>query len=239
MSNSRNRFAAVGLVILVGAFALSIPSTGRSAPPSPTANVNVVNTADKPIPTLAQGTTAIAGNVGINGMPTVNLAAGTSVGITSATDNPVFVRSVDDAVRELFQEQVAINLADGEIGNTAFLNVPVGKRLVIEHVSAGAIIPAGQKLQISLSTIVNNTHQVGQSVQVTHFLVPEKLGVGDPSSTGGGGGSIEIFHVSQPMRIYADADPANVSIVFAAGRGVSTGSGSVSITISGYYVDVQ
>ena len=87
--------------------------------------------------------------------------------------------------------------------------------------------------------VKNNSHQVGQSVQVTHFLVPQKAGVGDPASIGGSGASIEKFYVSQPTRIYADADPANTSIVLAAGRGVSTGSGSVSITISGYYVDVE
>jgi hypothetical protein len=255
VNSIRGQFAVAGVVLLVGAFVLTMPSTGASAPPAPAANVNVVNTPTNPVPTAAQGTTAVTGSVDISGTPTVSLAAGTTVGISgtptvglasnarvainSAATVPVFVRSVDDAVRELFHMQTNMTLADGDIGTTAFFHVPDGKRLIIEHVSASGIIPAGQKLQLNLSTLVNNSHQLGGSVQVTHFLVPQKLGVGDPTSIGGSGASIEIFNVSQPTRIYADADPANTSIVFSAGRGVSTGTGSVSISISGYYVGVS
>jgi len=239
VNSIRGQFAVGGVVLLVGAFVLTMPSTGGSAPPPPTANVNVVNTPTNPVPTAAQGTTAVTGSVDISGTPTVGLASNARVAINSTATVPVFVRSVDDAVRELFHMQTNMTLADGDIGTTAFFHVPDGKRLIIEHVSASGIIPAGQKLQLNLSTLVNNSHQLGGSVQVTHFLVPQKLGVGDPTSIGGSGASIEIFNVSQPTRIYADADPANTSIVFSAGRGVSTGTGSVSISISGYYVGVS
>jgi hypothetical protein len=226
-------FTALGFVTLVGVLVLLDATTGSSAPPASTSNVNVVNTTGNPVPTIAQGTTSVSGNVGINGSVnlapgtnvgingSVQLAPGTSVGVDSDIDNPVFVRSVDN--RQIFQYEADFDIPDGEIGKTEGLHLPEGKRLVIEHVSATGIVPGGQKLQFVLTT-------VAAGVQVTYYLAPQALGFGDLSS-------IEVFNANQAMHIYAVGDPANTSIVFSVGRFVNTGHASASISISGYLVD--
>src|SRR5262249_59085440 len=71
---------AVGVAVLVGSFMLSGAYTSSAAPPPATQDVRVVNTTTNPVPTLAQGTTNVAGtgqaaqsgawNVGISGTPT-------------------------------------------------------------------------------------------------------------------------------------------------------------------------
>lgn len=236
-------FAAVGLVILVGALVVSSPSTVNSAPPTPTTNVTVVNTADNPVPTVAQGTTSVAGNVsvtgsvsvtntptvnlasgtnvGINNTPTVNLASGASVGINSTTTNPVFVRSVDDAVRQVFQQQFDFVVADGSYGQNAIMPVPVGKRVVIEHVSAAGIDHGGHRLRYEVLT----TQYVGAvQVQSQHFLVAESQGEG-----------LAIWYASQPMHVYGDG---GTTIVVDASRELNTGTADVSMTVSGYFVNV-
>jgi hypothetical protein len=222
MTKFRNYlFGAVGLVILVGALVLSSPST----------------TTDNPVPTLAQGTTTIAGNVsvtntptvnlasgatvGINNMPTVDLASGASVGVNNTKDNPLFVRSVDDAVRQVFQKQFNFIVADGSFGQNAVMPVPVGKRVVIEHVSAAGIDHGNHRLRYEVLT----TQRVGAvQVQSQHFLVAESQGDG-----------LAIWMASQPIHVYGDG---GTTIVVDATRELSTGTADVSMTVSGYFVDV-
>ncbi len=77
--------AATGLSILAVAVSLFSGQQAQGANP---AHVVITNTSAQPVPMLAQGTTAITGNVGITGTPTVNLAGGSNVGIagTPAVD---------------------------------------------------------------------------------------------------------------------------------------------------------
>ena len=214
MNRVKNVAAAVGLAILASALVFSNPSTVNSAPPAPTANVNVVNTPDNPVPTSAQGTTAIAGNVGINGTPTVNLAAGTTVGV----NNTVAVRTVDDQVRDVFQKTVSFDVEG--CGSHVIVPVPAGKRLVIEQVSAGGIdnAPEPRFLRFELSTFVDG--EQGQ-----HFL---------HSTTEGASGA--VFGASQHVRIYAE--PSHIVLAVAReycgnGSGISA---SATFSISGYVV---
>jgi hypothetical protein len=233
MTKIRNYLVtACGFVVLVGAVVLSSPITANSQKAKPS-DVNVVNTASNPIPTLAQGTTTIAGNVSVTNTPTVNLASGASVnvtntptvnlasgasiGINNTTANPVLVRSVDDAVRQIFQKQVDLIWADGTYGQNTFFSVPSGKRLVIEHVSAIAHDLGQHPTMFRVTTFAG-----GQ--QVIHFLV---------SSSQGESG--RQFVASQQMRIYADP---GTGVVVGADREFNTGTGTATISVSGYLVDV-
>ncbi len=218
-----------GFVVVVGAVLFSSPITACSQ--TKAGNVVVVNTNSNPVPTLAQGTTNIAGNVSVTNTPTVNLASGasvsvtntptvnlasgTSVGISNTPANPVLVRSVNDAVGQIFQKQMQINMAAGEFGKSASFFVPAGKRLVIEHVSAAGFDDGDQHLRFAVDTSVNGEF-------ASHFLVTERQG-GHP-----------YFRVSQQMRVYAD--PAtHVQVVVL--RPTSTTTAIAVMTISGYYVD--
>ena len=136
---------AFGFAILVG----TLLFTG--SPPINAANkqdVRVINTTSEPVPTAAQGTTAIVGTVNVGNTPTVNLASGSSVGLDPSNNtvqlgntmaNPVPVRDVDNPARQPFQKGTFYFLNDGESskGTTLFF-VPFGKRLVIEQVSTFA-----------------------------------------------------------------------------------------------------
>ena len=231
MSKIRNYLlTACGFVVLVGAVVLSSPITAYSQ--TKATNVSVVNTAANPVPTQAQGTTNIAGNVSVTNTPTVNLASGSTVSVTNTptvnlasgasvsisntTANPVLVRSVDDAVRQIFQKQMQINMAAGEFGKNASFFVPAGKRLVIEHVSAAGFDDGDQHLQFEVDTNVNGEF-------ASHFLVTERQG-GHP-----------FFRVSQQLRVYADPG-TQVQVVVL--RPTNTTSAVAAMTISGYYVDL-
>jgi hypothetical protein len=230
MSKIRNYLlSACGFVVFVSAVLVSSPVTACSQ--TKASNVIVVNTDSNPVPTLAQGTTTIAGNVSVTNTPTVNLASGasvsvtntptvnlasgTSVSISNTTANPVLVRSMNDAVRQIFQKQTQINMAEGEFGKSASFFVPAGKRLVIEHVSAAGFDDGDQHLRFQVDTNVNSEF-------ASHFLVTERQG-GHP-----------FFRASQQMRAYADPG-TQVQVVVL--RPTSTTAAFAVMTISGYYVD--
>src|SRR5215831_11311401 len=141
---------AVGVAVLVGSFMLSGAYTSSAAPPPGTQDVRVVNTATNPVPTLAQGTTNIAGtvqaaqsgswNVGITGTPTFQ------VGNTAG--NPVFVSDVNEPALHPFQARVDGSINAGSVATTVGIPVPAGNRLAIKFVSALAVVPTGQVVRV-------------------------------------------------------------------------------------------
>src|SRR5215210_5150461 len=159
MLKLKNSFIAFfGLLTLIGTIAILTPTITRSQVGGvATKDVNVVNT-----PTVNVGNTPTvnaqqsgAWNVGITGTPTVNLA-NNSVQVSNPATNPVPVRDVDEEARQPFQELRLVEF--GETDNNAdtlFNPIPPGKRLVIEHVSAIASLPPGQKMVCGISVKVN------------------------------------------------------------------------------------
>lgn len=77
-------------------------------------------------------------NANINGTPNVNAT------IVNPSSSPLLVRDVD-AGRSPFEIRLTFNIDDGSAVNQTRFDVPSGKRLVIEHVSARVQGPAGQK----------------------------------------------------------------------------------------------
>ncbi len=76
------------VLLPIGALSLAIPQGKGSAP------VMVVNTTDNPVPTVAQGTTLIAGAVGIVGPNTVQIG--------NTETRPVLVRDLDRPTKQPF-----------------------------------------------------------------------------------------------------------------------------------------
>lgn len=213
--------AATGLALCVCMLALTGARSSNAAPP-PDKDVVVVNTAAQPVPVAVQGTATIAG--------TVSLASGSSIGINPSSntvqlgntvDNPVMVRDVDNPARQPFQEEFAITLPDNFGGENATFMVPLGKRLVIEYVSARGFVPAGQTLTFSIRTRQGNTPN-----GVVHYLVSTEQGFSG-TSTG--------FVAGQVMRLYADP---GTQVLVRAGRNPATGTGNAFIAVSGHFVDV-
>src|SRR5262245_5790464 len=62
----------------------------------------------------------------------------------AASRTVVFTRDVDQPARSPFQTKVRIDLPAGQCCENGFVDVPAGKRLVIEYASALGLAPAGQ-----------------------------------------------------------------------------------------------
>ena len=180
--------AIIGLAILSGSLVLSGSFTSSAKNPD---DVTVVNTPGNPVPTQAQGTTAIAGTVqaqqsgnwtvGITGTPTFN------VGNTAA--NAVLTRDVDNPARHPFQFFATFSKSGGNFQTDNQLVAPAGKRLVIETVTAQAFVPTGQRLlaQISIAS--------GGGTFAQHNLV---------LASQGGFDLLDYFAATEAVRLYAD-----------------------------------
>lgn len=213
--------ASIGLILFVSVVAFSLPQIGRANFP-PDKDVLVVNTPAQPVP--------VAGNVGITGTPTVNAkqSGAWSVGITGTPtvqvgndpDNPALMRDIDRPTAQPFQYHAVVTLEEGQMGQNASIPIPVGKLLVIEHVSAYGAAAASQRIQ----TLAIHTHVAPDNTLRPHYLqyVKQEAGVGNFDYT-----------VSQQTRIYADT-PGAAAYVF---RAVSTGTATFRFTVSGYFVD--
>ena len=69
------------------------------------------------------------------------------VQVVNTSAQPVLVRDVDNPARQPFQATVFISISDGVPAGSALLDVPSGRQLVIEYVSASVQLPTGQKVQ--------------------------------------------------------------------------------------------
>lgn len=84
-------------------------------------------------------------NVGIN--PTKN-----TVQLANTTSNPLPVKVVESGARRPFQTRISLNVESGGGLASGFLQIPAGKRFVIENVSAIARTPVGLRMDINYFT---------------------------------------------------------------------------------------
>ncbi len=122
-----------------------------------------------------------------------------------------------------FQVYLFIELPRFVNNGRGSFTVPQGKRLIIEHVSAGSALGANSFVSFSFSTTTGG-------VSATHSLVPTYEGetVRDPADRGA---SLDV--VSQAIRAYADGG----TIVTA--KISSNASGTGGFTFSGYLVNMS
>jgi len=120
---------ACGFTVLVVALLLASPLTSNAVPSEK--DVRVINTTLEPVPTAAQGTTTIAGNVNV----------------ANSTANPVPVSFTSDPFQP-FQGAAGTTETGTNVSTVNVATVPAGKRLVIEFVSMTGQVPAGQHVEI-------------------------------------------------------------------------------------------
>jgi hypothetical protein len=214
-------FAAAAYLALVGTLVITTPRSGQSQgkgqPQGP--DVRVTNTTSEPVPVSLQGTGKFTGDVNVVNSPTVNLAAGSKVGIDPASDgvtikntdsNPVSVtgtvRDEQNPGRQPFSYVATVGP-----NSQLFFTVPTDKRLVMTYVDARSY---GSPDIITIYSKVNS--------QPTLVRVP--------------------FSVStSPDRHYANqqilgfADPGTMVGVYYFAFGSDLGA---EVNIHGYYVDV-
>jgi hypothetical protein len=126
-------------------------------------------------------------------------------------------RDVDQPARNPFQAKVRIDLPPGQCCENGFVDVPAGKRLVIEYASALGLA-GDETFNFEVGTLLNGHLSFDQQ----HYLPVLQQQQG--SSTAG-----------QAVRIYADAGPGRVML-----RASRSGSGLAVafMTVSGHLVDV-
>ena len=218
MKRTKSYFIATAIVaVLVGLLALSGGHTSQAAPGAQ--DVNVVNPTDRPVPTRAQGTTAVAGtvqaqqggswNVAITGTPTFQVG--------NTADNPVWIR---DSVptREPFSQVLSNTFAQQGSGLIGF-QVPDGKRLVIEFISGLAEVPAGEKCVVRIQAIAN-------SIPYNHYLTATYQATFANS---------DDFVISQPITMSADPS-TTVNLQWTRS---GNGTAAFIFNVSGYLIDVQ
>jgi len=187
--------------------------------------VQVVNTPAQPVPTAAQGTTAIQGEVSVTNFPattSVNVTNSPTVIVGNDTAAAVPVRDVESARKQPFAFLgSSVWIADAP-NTQMFFNVPAGKRLVIEQVAVKAQVngTAGQKVRVEVTTEVGGTFAM-------YYMAGTDAGIA---------GLYEVFVASSQMRMYAD--PETHASVLVARSDTSAEAHVAVISVSGYLVDV-
>ena len=77
----------------------------------------------------------------------------------------------DEPARKPFQMRAAINVGIGSGGAAGFLPIPVGKRLVIENVSAVGRYPEGLRMELKFYTYFDNGDGVGDIADITFHRI--------------------------------------------------------------------
>jgi hypothetical protein len=127
-----------------------------------------------------------------------------------------------DNPKHPFQANAEISLPTGTEGQNGFVNVPTGKRLIIEYVSGQAFLPTGQKALFSVIVSLQ-----GQPTGTSHFL--------ESTAVGAFGGQ-DCFQCGRLVRLYAD--PGTI-VMLRTDRDSPTGAGNSRMTLSGHLVDVS
>jgi hypothetical protein len=216
---------ALGLLVLAGvAVVITTGTVGASpslmpiaaAPPTPSIPVAVTNT---PL--------SVTGNVSatINGTPTVNAnltgTANVNATIVNPATSPLLVRDID-AGRSPYEIRLTMTIDDGSTQSQTGFDVPSGKRLVIEHVSARVQGPAGEKYYAQLQTHVYENNPTA----LVNNLVLNYQGTFS---------GVDLFTASDSLKTYAEYSVPQT--LFIVTRTDAIGSSFAEADISGYLVD--
>jgi hypothetical protein len=137
--------------------------------------------------------------------------------ITNDAANAVPVRSTDDGAKDVFAEEVKLGWGQGTHDCSPPIEVPVGKRLVVEYVSVQA-------------NLVGNDQLVNMNIRGGGFGDNRIFAVIPP---GFGGQSVATYyHGSQPMRLYLES-----TFKMCGVKTQATAPSFFSAMIWGYWVD--
>ena len=117
-------FALASLVALVAAQAVA----GQRAPQPISAKI--VNTEAEPVP--------VTGSIRVGNQTENPLPVAGTVSVNNSSTGPLLVRDVDNHSREPFQRRLFVTILPGEGRGTASTQLPDGKMLITEYVSARA-----------------------------------------------------------------------------------------------------
>ena len=145
MERTRHAYAILGLLTLL-ALGSAANSSMHTKGFSNTQSVQVVNTAASPIPTAAQGTTQVAGTVGVSSLPAVQVSSLPAVQVQSDVANPLFVQDATESKRTWMTFGNDVTFISGNDNAAVNLyTVPAGKQFVIEYTNMQFNVGGGGK----------------------------------------------------------------------------------------------
>jgi hypothetical protein len=151
-----------------------------------------------------------------NGPPPVTVTQPVTVQVVNNETAPVQTQDVDNPAFQPVIRSAILVFNPGQFSNTSIITVPNGKRLVIEFVSFQTLLQGGQEPTEHQIRISNP----GQLIYTFQFVATRM---------------INSFVTGAPTRLYANP---GAQVLLEAGRNASTGNGTSTVTISGYYVNV-
>jgi hypothetical protein len=135
---------------------------------------------------------------------------------------PLPITSTDDGARDVVSHNVSVNFGNGSgtCNSASPIDVPAGKRLVIEHISAQALLATPSALvSVRLVDRANTEHTVVYAAaNPSHFVQTISA-------------TYNLAVVSQDMHVYADAPMQVCAASTFANRD------AVSVVVSGYLVN--
>jgi hypothetical protein len=139
------------------------------------------------------------------------------------------MRDVDNGARQPVNFSFNLNVSNGTNGasNNTAVTIPAGKRLVIETISFSGQVTSGEMGYLGINVMAGAGTAAGATF-ASHLIPMVKLTTGFPSGDYNGG--------TRDCRIYADAG-SKVNVGYNRG-GSLTGDESISVSITGYYVNL-
>jgi hypothetical protein len=179
---------------------------------------------NQPVRLLAGAVILAAGALAATSSGPAHGAPQREVVVANTPSDPALVRVVasdENPARQPFQDKKRMVLPDGQCCGNAFVDVPAGKRLVIEYASAWGFANGSQSFMYEVGSVVNGE----TSFTKNHFLpVAQQIQDGNTVAIAG-----------QQVRVYADQGAGRVML--RAGRS-GGGESTIFMTVSGYLVDV-
>jgi hypothetical protein len=209
--NRLNRYALSVLALsAMVAILAGVNATPTQAGPTVSGTVNIGNT---PLPIT--GNTTVSGTVNIGNTPLP----------VALPDTPLTVKDADNPARQPWQHRFNLPVFTGTVVTCDTADVPAGKMLVIEYVSANEdLLPDAIMTHLDVITTQGGT-------RVRHFFTPS--GTGRELA-----GTARAFVVSQSTRLYSEAGTASVEVCAQIGTDFQSSSGDAQAGLSGYLVDV-
>jgi hypothetical protein len=228
MESSRHAYAILGLLTLL-ALGSAANSSMHTKGFSNTQPVLVVNPGTSPIPTSAQGTTQVAGTVGVSSLPAVQISSLPAVQVQSDPNNPLAVQDATEAKRTwmTFKGDVVFSSQSSDAAVNLY-TVPAGKQFVMEYTNAQFTIGGGPKpARIGVADVPQGVGPTGPGYDMpTQVVGPDETGaingvaeahgpiifqpgdtlVGLAVLSGSGGGGFTVFTVTGFLQ---DAPPAS------------------------------
>lgn len=214
-------FRAATIILAVAGFAAAQTTVSKESETSKTVTANAA--APQTVNALQSGPWV----VGVDGAKNAVRVAN-----TDAEAVPVKIISMSDG-RKAFQARISV-APQGEGFSAAVMQIPAGKRLVIENISAVGRSPEGLKMEINFFTYIDNN---GDGVGDISDIVFNRIALTEQGTFQG----ISLSAANHRVLVFADEQIGNGHFGVTVQARLNAGTTSFAqaqVTFSGYVEDL-